>query len=473
MRLPALALALGTICTAAFAAGPRTHMEMGQRAWDHYLSEMEPILPGLKEFHADQEAMRAFYAGCTTPDFGYNGPLHDLAEAAHWHPFQKVYLDYLLEDSPPPWDNAQRRRVASFLGLLCHGVGDTPWHFDEDGHKSMLTASKEHDGADHGQCEVATDVLSHALFTLRPDVKGKLWWPEDDLLEVFRRNEMPLTKEQLVEGLKTQDLDYNKGELFAPIGKTLFAEQFPWTRANYENYYFGGVEHGGALSAQCIAWYYARLKGWHFFQNIPIQSCAFPKNEPFMPCTDTVVSMAKPESNFGGEPLLEIGAGDSGDVRCALIRFELSDVAPGTDIEVAQLWLRLADDPAGAGAGEGIGVSAMRHAWEEGKGASDEVSGRNGAAAEGSACTWANAGIEATAGDALAPVASGLWRGWDVTPLVREWIGKPAANHGFLLRPSASASGFTRFFSSEAHKVQADGLGGGKRIAWRPILVLR
>ena len=425
----------------ALAAGPRTHAEMGQRAWDQYILAAPDMLPGLAEFRPDAEAMRAFYSGCTFPDFGYNGINEDAAEYAHWYPYQQAYLAHLLETYPPPWNEAARREVAFFLGILCHGVGDIPWHFDEDGHKSLLTMARENDNAGHGFTEHITDLFSHVLFELEPEPRGRFVWPVETARTVFERADVAVTRDELVRGCDKLEGQWLRGARLGPVAYPYFQAKIPWCRAHYEDYYYGGVEHGAALTAMCINYYYARLNGWRYYQNIPIQASAFPHGEPYLPCEDGVI----PELAEGtGGATLSVGPNAR-----AWLRFDVSDIASAKTIERATLWLRRVDEPV-SGAVE-IAVYGQRGEDADDREPSPEA-------------------LERIDG------ASPMWVAWDVTSIAGEWVRGLRPNLGLLLEaramPEGGGAAAIRFYSSEALQARPDGYGGTV-VAFRPVLVVR
>ena len=58
------------------------------------------------------------------PDSGYAAD-HAYGEIAHWEPFTAAYLDWIVENHPPPWETLEdRQRVAFLLGAMSHGMAD-------------------------------------------------------------------------------------------------------------------------------------------------------------------------------------------------------------------------------------------------------------------------------------------------------------------------------------------------------------
>jgi hypothetical protein len=508
---------------------------MGWRAWDRFLVQMEPMLPGVTSFTNDRDAMRAFYCGCTFPDFAQNGINDEAAEFAHWYDFQKAHFDYVKEHYPPPWDAAARRHVAFFFGVLCHGVGDIPWHFDEWGHQAFMNAAWAHDGSSK-QIEAAGDVFCHTRYLLNPPLAGQFWWPVDELREVFARAGVEVTLDQLTRGCKTQERDWRKGNTLGRVAYPYAWCAYPWTRRNLVEYYYGGIDNGAAYSAACIGHYYARLQGARSYQNILIQACAFPRQAPFLPCTDTTLDPEDPDNAAGTQPLLRIGP----DGTAALLRFDLAEWPSGQSISRATLALYCLERK-GRGRPENLPIAAYRvnRPWLEGdapcaaapdrrpfaeettdrhceeracpaeasprrripeRRGNPGLTGSNHTPANsavdtravyGSGATWLSTGLEDAAWDtpgcqglpadhdadpvAVAIIAPGDKRGhwvqWDITPLARDWAAHPARNLGVLLRACGEAPQTVSFYSSQAARENPSSTRGGRCVAWHPILI--
>ncbi len=487
-----LAAWLALVDFQAQAAGPRTHAEIGWRAWTQYLGEMESILPGLREFREDRQAMYAFYSGCTFPDFAQDGIHDEAAEFAHWYPFQAGHFDYVRECYPAPWDDEARKHVAFFFGVLCHGVGDTPWHFDEWGQTSFLSAAKR-DGQ-HGLVEAAGDIFSHAHYRLRPALGGRFWWPKKEMREVFRRMGFDVSAAQMDAGCKTQVQHWRKGAVVGRLAYPYAWAAFPWTRKNLIRHPYGGVNNGAGYTASCIAHYYARLNGAAFYQNILLHRSGFPDNKPFLPCRDTVLRESAPELAEGGAPLLEL-AGEGGR-HAVLIRFDMSDWPRETPIGKAVLALRPAvrkgeralrdwhieahrinrawaeglESAVPSASPEGQPVSGPAAHWN-GPGAGSEAWAAAGCSAPGDRETEATAQLHITPGETL-----DRWLEWDVSDLAREWAAHPERNFGVLIQ-EAKAGGHApdasfRFYSSQAVRSLRTNAGDGGGVAWHPALAL-
>jgi hypothetical protein len=410
----------------AHAAGPCTHIEMGQRAWDKYLVPGEALAPGFAELRTDDDAMRAFYSGCTFPDIMQGGINGDAAEAAHWYPFEKAYFDLIQENYPPPWTKEARKNVAFYLGVLCHNVGDWAWHFDYKEHKCVLTMA-EAEGL-HSLDRVG-DIFSHMAYTIRPDMTGKFWWPEKDALNAFRRAGIACTAEDIQRGSPSQDAGWRLGRRFAAIAYPVFSARWPWTRKHMDDYYYGGVEHCAALCAMCIRQQFAWLNGAYVYQNIPVESAGFPKGQPFLPMTDNVGD--KPYLEFNTRPGLTVTVTINGIAR-----------PKSGEVEEAMLWLHF------AGRGEENQVDSI------------EIS----VVAQGTGPV-ARASI-------LPTDQPDKWVAWDVTPLAQESVEKGKPCVVTLESEYLAGQPALRFDSCAALRTE-QGEYGGTRVAWRPILVVK
>lgn len=244
-------------------------------------------------------------------------------------------------------------------------------------------------------------------------------------------------------------------------------------------------------AAQWIGRYYAELRGWRYYQQGPEYGVDAPGYAPYLGTRDATVCAANPNHNAGGEPFLEIGGVERG----ALLFFDVSDIAPSTEIREATLWLYLAARRGAPQQAEHtLSLFRVARPWTEGDGRSDDIRGVDGRRARTGEVTWraAGQGLDRWAAPGCgavpqdreeAPAASltiaaadseRVWKSWDVTALVRSWVSAPEANHGVLLRDTAAteqASFFFQFVSSEALECPA-GESGGSWLGYRPVLVV-
>ncbi len=251
----------------AFGAGMRTHVEMVDRALRSHLGQAEAMLPGIAKFLADPEVVRALYCGAIYPDWGYDGINQNAAEASHWWGYQQRYLAHLRKRSGPRWDASTRRSIAFFIGALTHGVTDIPWHFSTAKQQSFLAMSQRKDGAGHGKTEVSVDLFCHGGRPLSQPMR-RWWWPYQDLLAGFKPVHKA-SRAQLVRGRNRQVGLWYAAALLGGVPTRAARSSLPWTLAHYQDYYYGGVDHGAAVSAMLIRHYYALFRGWRVQQQSP------------------------------------------------------------------------------------------------------------------------------------------------------------------------------------------------------------
>lgn len=481
LGLLALAMLSASIATAR-AAGAHTHAQCGYLAIHCHLKQVGEMLPGLERFFDDAAVRQAFYAGCAFPDWGYPGDNnHDAAEASHWRAFQLAYLERLRRDCPPPWNRKSRCRMAFFLGLLSHGLTDTPWHFDHGPHKSLLTTSREIDGANHGDTEWAAEFLSFADVRLDAPMPC-MDWPMDDILAAYRAIGSNATLAQLEDGRRVLNTSWTGAQLASIVVADQYRKKYPWLARGYRDYYYGGCEHGGAVTAMAIRAAYANLNGGYCFQQKPEYACEPPALMDYAGCSDTTVFERTPGHNAGGEPFLTL-AGGAGRHAMPMVRFDLSSIPADRRIQKATLWLYLAER-SGTAPREGVVVEAvaLEKSWLPGDKRSDPVDGAEGRPASNGEATWAsfasdalNGSLDVCAATAPSDVSSSRWIAWDVTAAARRWVSDPRKNFGLALRTKDgdAVSGVAwRFHASEAMQSRPGEPGGAARLAYRPMLIV-
>jgi len=467
-------------CSASlFAAGQRTHVEMGKRALDAHCADVETMLPGFREVFADEEAISAYYAGCMFPDWGFAGINGQAAEDAHWRKFQEAYFNYLIEKCPRPWDADERRRVAFFLGIVCHGMTDLPWHFSKEGHPSLLAMSWGADRAGHSETEASYDIFLYRDGIPPKSLIPRLKWPMEDIREVYRRFGTIVPQEQLDRSLQRTHAMFNGGPLAASVSASSLESKFPWVKQHTEGYYFGGVEHGGALTASWLKYYYASFLGVHFLQSLPTAVTENDDHRVYQGCTDASLLSAEPNNNTGGEPYLDLCGDGTADKRSSVIRFELPEETTKSGVAKGELWLFhtgwMGEAPKGP---KTLVLRAAPSDWREGVGMTNDINGWKGQPHSDGSVTWKSI---SSSRDPSKPIdrvtvdpaqGVGRWLKWDVTPLVQEWAKDKSANKGVTIAEESEGPGIVRVYSSEAFRTSADGMGGGNRIAYRPILIL-
>ena len=441
----------------AWGAGNGTHVLMGGRMLDVHFDQADEMLGGLAGLFGSEDLRRTFYCGCMFPDWGFGGMTHGAAEASHWYRFQRGYFAYLKERYPWPWDEEAKRQIAFFMGVLVHGLTDIPWHFSSGGHKAFLRRAEREDGTQHADVELAVDVFAHVEKAIPIRARGALWWPYEDLVTVYARQGLTVTAGQLEEGCRKLMMQWNLGATMSAGVHDGLKAGHRWAHANWEDYYFGGAEHGAALASMWIKRAYAGFRGWRYYQNTPSYVETFPRQAKGTACTDAQVFGARLDGGAGDERILALGGDGKSKGGSVLVRFGLSDIKPGTRVRGARLWLYFARRCGGKPTGDKvIEVYRVNQPWRE------------GVVTDGDGGAVSSVTVEAD-------VPARRWVDWDVTSLVRSWIDHPEKNQGMLLRETAASRqhpGIMQFYSSEACRGPADGDGRGETVALRPVLVV-
>ncbi len=133
---------------------------------------------GLAELLARDDVRDALLNGTMFPDGGY--AVDDgYGELAHWEPTQDAYLDWIVANHPPPFDDEGAQHVAFLLGLRSHGMADQ--FYDA----TYMERSRAYDPAESWAC-CSMDEATDVAFAVRRGA-GTVpapWWP-DSLIESF------------------------------------------------------------------------------------------------------------------------------------------------------------------------------------------------------------------------------------------------------------------------------------------------
>jgi hypothetical protein len=462
------------------AAGQRTHVEIGRRALDKYFGQVEEMLPGLKDVFLAPEALSAYYAGCMFPDWAFPNINNAASEDAHWKRYQEPYFQYLTEKCPLPWDDEEKRRIAFFMGIVCHGMADLPWHFGKEGHASLLERSWANDRASHFDTEYSYDLFLYQDGTSPKELMPKLWWPIPDIKAVYRKMGTILPDGQLENMFVRTNVMINSGTFAASMTADGLRKKYPWVNKTVEGYYFGGMENGGALTASWLKYYYARMIGGRYYQNLPTAEAEDKDERIYAGTTDATIIEKLPKNNAGNEPYLDLSGDRPGDSRSSLVRFDVSDWPKGKPIRRATLWLYFVGwQGTPPTAEKRIDLYPLRNTWQEGIGTTSDVTGTDGQPHDDGSVTWSNQATQALASPSSSRTVSAdeeanHWLSWDVTSLVQEWQNDSARNHGVILSSPSAGPGIVRVYSSEAFRTQpeVEDKGGGFRIVYRPTLIL-
>ena len=403
-------IGLSITANSAAACGQRTHVEMARRAVDDFLAREGDLLPGIDHLFDSDEVRAAFYCGAMFPDWGYQGIDPDAGEATHWHAFQEALFDLVaLRIGPGEWTRDDRLRVAFFLGVVSHGVTDNPWHFSAPSRRSFLARARDEDGSTHSGCELVGDLVLHA------DRARRIRLDHDDLY-------WPV--DEVLEALRASGHPTTRDRLRSGC----FRMEATWRAAALgatpllaalRGDHPWVVRHLEDYSFGGIAHGAAGTAVWsrHYYARFRGWYTFQDTPEYGRRAGEHCYTYAGCED--GEDPVLEVGPD-----RAPELRFDVSSIPPATEIASATLWLHAIAVPAGEtrlvapGAGE-------------------------------------------------ATIGGAGWVGLDATGNVRDGIGGGSA------RISLRATGPCRFDSSAAFDDSADGFGGGIRVAYRPLLVVR
>jgi hypothetical protein len=158
--------------------------------------------------------------------------------------------------------------------------------------------------------------------------------------------------------------------------------------------------------------------------------------------TDTYISVWEPTTNYGGSVTLLIR---QGDVRSALVRFDLSALPAGATIQEARLGLYALErsNPNALT----ISVYQVFRPWAENQANWNQAT---------SSLPWGSPGCNQVGVDrAAAAVAAQMvnsvsaWHEWDITSLVRTWASNPSSNCGVILKGDGLTSVEYSYASSE------------------------
>jgi len=464
------------VCVRVDAIGVRAHIEIGMEAIQKYILDWEKQYPELAELFKDKEVYPAFYAGCSFPDWGYGEINPDCAEASHWNPFITAYVEVLQQKIPELSPAQARKELAFFLGMIVHNISDIPWHFDEPKHRSFLTSAREEGGSSHGESEFATDIFLFAEKEITPPIPLQLFWPFETILSCFQKINKQVVLEQLKAGCTREQGYLASGPLVAMTQFSIMKQKHNWVYQHYQDYYYGGVEHDASAVSAFMKFYFAKIVGDYFIQNSLEYAPYVRKNNDFVPIQsirDTTIIEEKPENNTGKEPYLTLGV-EQNKERKILIQFDTPKNWNKEDLKEAFIWLYLAEIKRIGTGSIRVKVQQINDTWEEGDGLSNEIEGIDGVP---SLSTNWNAQIN-TSDDPLNIRELPFQIGWikiNISDFVNQWLEKPSSNHGICLSlyNPVNMDLLLKFYSSDAFQEDKSPYSGGKRVAYRPIVLLQ
>lgn len=133
---------------------------------------------------------------------------------------------------------------------------------------------------------------------------------------------------------------------------------------------------------------------------------------------DAWLTEAAPGVNHGGDPELQVKTRPGESFR-AVIRFDLSGVAPNANVTAAEAWFRVTGEDK---SGMPVNIHAVTDSWSE------------------MSVNWSNTGNDYDAGTVYGSFSAGN-KGWakvDITPLVQAWVCGEIVDNGLMLIATSS-----------------------------------
>ena len=189
----------------------------------------------LRDFFEEPEVLNAALFGAAFTDSGYFPQSGDLSERSraysehtHWEPFIEDFIQWVIENDPPPWESLDSRmRVGFLIGCASHGLQDEI--FDS----LFLEHVDHHDGA--GQAEV--DPASDGFLALDEHLRWvpEPWVPMETLLELYQPLDREIDESTINDAVDLMTFLYVRegGQIVAEGLGNQYADDIPWTRANY------------------------------------------------------------------------------------------------------------------------------------------------------------------------------------------------------------------------------------------------
>lgn len=156
---------------------------------------------------------------------------------------------------------------------------------------------------------------------------------------------------------------------------------------------------------------------------------------------DTYIDKGGSTRNYGAATLMWV----SPDWDNALMRWDLGTIPRAASIRSAVLRLDALAAPSGGGGA--VTVHRVTRTWSEGtQNGSGTADGATWTTQDGIAA-WSNVGGDyESAPSASRNVVDSNWHGWEIGPLVQEWVSGRIANQGLLLKSDATT---VKFASSD------------------------
>ncbi|KAJ2487260.1 hypothetical protein IWW37_005313 [Coemansia sp. RSA 2050] len=236
--------------------GPAVHNEVAERARCFFTSP-ENSTGWVSEYRDILDRHPAFLqAGVVFPDWGYGClSMDEPAEAAHWSPFLRHGVDYVLSHYPKPYSERGEQLVAFLFGIGSHQVADEQWHSLSglrDG--IMKTLAKSTFNGEYSRAHDALDVGGDFAMAHMSDLRyilDKWSVPMDDVMEIYRA--MGLAVPRWKSNLCVRRQFYAM-EAVKRFGRGLFpsyASRAPMLTERLDDYYVGGLYAMATSTCDC------------------------------------------------------------------------------------------------------------------------------------------------------------------------------------------------------------------------------
>ena len=213
-----------------------------------------------------------------------------------------------------------------------------------------------------------------------------------------------------------------------------------------------------------------------FATPLPAQTILFQQGQNnYQGCSDAHILINKTDHNTGAEDMLEAsGNGGIGDAKHTLIRFNISQIPAGAQVDSAWLELYFVQRRTAQTGSKTLGIFQVNKPWGEGQG--NDPGGLDGRAVIPGECDWNMAQFPSLPWtspgcDAVPQDRSGIaedivtftkntptekWYSWNITRLCKRWIALPDSNFGLILRETkiSSERGIIDFASSQYNTAQ-------------------
>lgn len=233
--LPVLQGALLAALVVALPSQARAHGIFGHMHVTGWAIENLPD-GELKDFFSDPEVFNAALFGAAFTDSGYwqkdpakEKAAHAYGEHTHWEPFIQDFVEWVLLNDPPPWDDYESRlRVAFLMGCASHGMQDEI--FDS----LFLHQVDTHDQGGQDVADPGTDGFlaldGHIRFAPDPYI------PMDALLELYAVLPENVTEQVITDAVGIMTGVYVNDTVGPQVAASLgeaYEADLPWTRVHY------------------------------------------------------------------------------------------------------------------------------------------------------------------------------------------------------------------------------------------------